>query len=148
MKEKKYFCPPGMLLLLMPVIFGAFLLTLTSCSKSPDTPGKVLMEYLGEKSPEKQKEYLTGDSLRMLSRLGSESGVDQPISLVTAHHSPEAEFVVLEEETRDNSSKIRLQCVEHPNENARGFTVSYILVRESGSWKVDLSGELRPMLSK
>ncbi len=132
----------------MPAVILVLSMTLYTCSREPVTPGKVLMEYLGETSPEKQKKYLTVDSLRMLSKLGSKSGVQHPITLLTAHHSPDAEFVILEEETRDSNSRIRLQCTAHPTENSRGFTVSYLLVKESGTWKVDLSQELRSMISE
>ncbi len=119
-----------------------------SCSTKPDTPETVLMRYLHEDSPLKLEKYITRDSQKMLSELREKTGVDSPLSLITAHHSPDAEFRVIEEKTDSASSRIQLQCVEHPNENARGFTVSYVLVNKSGNWKVDLTGELQHVLSK
>ncbi len=135
-------------MLLFMIVCSILVYMSPSCSTKGDNPEKVIMRYLHEDAPEKLKEYLTPGSQKMLIEIQKKTGVVSPLALITAHHSPDAEFIITDEKTHPGNSQITLQCVDHPNENARGFTVSYELVNQSGEWKVDLTGELQPILSE
>ncbi len=139
---------PGKNILLFMVVCSFLVCMSPSCSKKAGNPEGVIMRYLHEDSPVQLEKYLTPGSQKMLTKIQKKTGVKSPLALITAHHSPDAEFVITDEKTNPGNSQITLQCVDHPNENARGFTVSYELVNQSGEWKVDLTDELKPVLSE
>ncbi len=72
-------------------------------------------------------------------------GKDERVLLLPAFTSG-ASWEELEKKESRDSAVIRIRFTEHPVENMRGYEMSIRLVREDGSWKIDLAKELNESL--
>ncbi len=137
MKIKKVF-------ILLIIIAAQF-----SCGKkTAGTPEEVFEKLAKADNYNEAKLYFTNGTIKLVDSAVSKGMLDEKDRADYLHlFNKKTKWVITNTENYGNAAGITLRFTKHPIENLKGTDITYNLVKEDGSWKIDLEKEMKDSLS-
>jgi hypothetical protein len=125
------------------------LITQFSCGKkTAGTPEEVFEKLSKADNYEEVKFYFTSGTIRLLDSAVSKGILNEKDRVdYLPLFNKKTKWVITGKSNNGNAAGITLRFTKHPVENLKGTDISYNLVWEDGSWKIDLEQEMKDSLS-
>jgi hypothetical protein len=130
------------------IIILLFLTQFSCGKKTAGTPEEVFEKLANTENYNEAKIYFTNGTINLMDSAVSKGILDEKDR---ADYLPlfnkKTKWVITNTTNYGNAAGISLRFTNHPIENLKGTEITYNLVKEDGSWKIDLEKEMKDSLS-
>ena len=129
------------------IILLLFITQFSCGKKTAGTPEEVFEKLAKTDNYNDAKLYFTSGTIKLVDSAVSKGMLDEKDRADYLHlFNKKTKWVITNTSNYGNAAGITLRFTKHPIENLKGTDMTYNLVKEDGSWKIDLEKEMKDSL--